>query len=122
MVTFVALAFLDLPFSLSYFELTSCPSTRTWSPLWSVSAMDSPRRLKATTRCHSVLTCHSSADEPVRVAGMARTSSGVLDTTLCEDHTDETDEVLFRCGLLWSQSARDRSAHRPRKGSSRCRC
>ena len=28
-----ALAFLDLPFSRSYFELTSCPSTRTWSPL-----------------------------------------------------------------------------------------
>src|SRR6266404_9582112 len=57
---FAAFAFLDLPFSRSYFELTSCPSTRTWSPLWSVSAMDSPRRLKATTRCHSVLDCHSS--------------------------------------------------------------
>lgn len=28
---FAALAFLDLPFSRSYFELTSCPSTRTWS-------------------------------------------------------------------------------------------
>jgi hypothetical protein len=57
---FQAFAFLDLPFSRSYFELTSCPSTRTWSPLWSVSAMDSPRRLNATTRCHSVLACHSS--------------------------------------------------------------
>src|SRR5712692_8403545 len=59
-VTFAALAFLDLPFSRSYFELTSCPSTRTWSPLWSVPARDSPRRLNATTRCHSVLDCHSS--------------------------------------------------------------
>jgi len=30
-VTFAASAFLDLPFSFSYFLLTSCPSTRTWS-------------------------------------------------------------------------------------------
>src|SRR5260221_7474037 len=50
MVTFAPLAFFDLPFSLSYFELTSCPSIRTWSPVWSVSAMESSRRLKATTR------------------------------------------------------------------------
>src|SRR4029077_10029935 len=59
-VSCAVLVFLDLPFSRSYFELTSRPSTRTWSPLRSVSAMDSPRRLKATTRCHSVLDCHSS--------------------------------------------------------------
>src|ERR1700691_320475 len=31
--TFVALTFLDFPFSRSYFELTRRPSTRTWSPL-----------------------------------------------------------------------------------------
>jgi hypothetical protein len=30
-VTFAALAFLDLPFRRSYFELASCPSTRAWS-------------------------------------------------------------------------------------------
>jgi hypothetical protein len=41
-LTFAALVFLDLPYSPSHFELTSCPSTRTWSPLWSGSAMDSP--------------------------------------------------------------------------------
>src|SRR5579885_1737149 len=29
MANFAALAFFDLPFSRSYFELTSCPSTRT---------------------------------------------------------------------------------------------
>jgi len=29
MANFAAFAFLDLPFSRSYFELTSCPSTRT---------------------------------------------------------------------------------------------
>jgi hypothetical protein len=29
---FAACAFLDLPFSRSQCELTSCPSTRTWSP------------------------------------------------------------------------------------------
>ena len=60
MLNCAALAFLDLPFSRSYFELTSMPSTRTWSPLWRDSATDSPRRLNATTRCHSVLDCHSS--------------------------------------------------------------
>jgi hypothetical protein len=31
-VTLAALTFFDLPFSGSYFDLTSCPSTRTWSP------------------------------------------------------------------------------------------
>jgi len=30
-VILAALAFFDLPFSGSYFERTSCPSTRTWS-------------------------------------------------------------------------------------------
>ena len=59
-VNFDAFAFFDFLLSRLYFELTSCPSTRTWSPLWSVSAMDSPRRLKATTRCHWVFDCHSS--------------------------------------------------------------
>src|SRR5271163_1336131 len=78
-----ALAFLDLPLSFSYFELTSRPSTRTWSPLWSDSAIDSPRRLKATTRCHSVLDCHSSfesfhdccvaTDRTVKFAPLPRT-------------------------------------------------
>src|SRR5258705_40305 len=59
-VTFAVLAFLLLPFPRSYFELTSIPSTRTWSPLWRVSASAVARRLNATTRCHSVFDCHSS--------------------------------------------------------------
>ena len=69
-VAFRASSFLDFPFSRWYFELTSCPSTRTWSPLWSVSAMDSPRRLKATTRCQPVFDCHSSCpyQDPALVA------------------------------------------------------
>src|SRR5579864_3152405 len=52
---------------------------------------------------------------------MARTSSAILDTTLCEDHTDETDEIVFRRRIFQSQSAGHRSAHRPGEGSSRCR-
>jgi len=60
-----------------------CPSTRTWSPLCRVSAMDSPRRLNATTWCHSVLACHSSfesfhdccvaTDSTVKFAPLPRT-------------------------------------------------
>lgn len=42
-------------------------------------------------------------------------------TTLCEDHPDQTDQVVFGCGIFRSQSAGDRSAHRPGKGSGRCR-
>jgi len=57
---FAVLAFLGFPLSRSYLELTSCPSKRTRSPLCSVSAMDSPRRLKAT-RCRSTFETHSSS-------------------------------------------------------------
>jgi len=39
MVAFAAYPFLDFPFSRSYFELTSCPSTRTWSPLLSAQSV-----------------------------------------------------------------------------------
>lgn len=51
MVSFAAFASLELPFSHSCFELMSCLSTRTWSPLWSASAMDSPRGWTTSTRC-----------------------------------------------------------------------
>jgi len=57
---FAALAFLGFPLSRSYLELTSCPSKRTRSPLCSVSATDSPRRLKAR-RCQSTFETHSSS-------------------------------------------------------------
>ena len=43
MASFAAFALLELPFSPFYFERMNCLSTRTWSPLGSASAMDSPR-------------------------------------------------------------------------------